>query len=256
MSLPTLDELRAVVQPPEKMQRRNGEHWAGRLYMRRISLRTTRLLVNSPISPNGYTYLMIVAGVLAGPALLIPGIGGAVLAAFFVQLYLLLDCVDGELARWRRQTSIVGVYLDRIGAYFAEAAFLVGLGFRASDLHLDKWAVIGLATALCVILVKSESDLVDVARTRAGGLPAATEGSVVPRASGAAALRSVAQIFKIHRLIVGIESSMLVLLAGILDLFAHHQPFTKIALVILAVIAAAMVVLHFVSIVLSSRLKA
>ena len=57
MSLPTLDELRAVVQPPEKMQRRNGEHWAGRLYMRRISLRTTRLLVNSPISPNGYTYL-------------------------------------------------------------------------------------------------------------------------------------------------------------------------------------------------------
>jgi phosphatidylglycerophosphate synthase len=256
MSLPTLDELRAVVQPPEKMQRRNGEHWAGRLYMRKISLRTTRLLVNSPISPNGYTYLMIVAGVLAGPALLIPGVGGAVLAAFFVQLYLLLDCVDGELARWRRQTSIVGVYLDRIGAYFAEAAFLVGLGFRASDLHLDKWAVLGLATALCVILVKSESDLVDVARTRSGGLPAATEGSVVPRTSGAAKLRSVAQIFKIHRLIVGIESSMLVLLAGILDLFAHHQPYTKVALLVLAVIAAAMVVLHFVSIVLSSRLKA
>jgi len=240
------------------MQRRNGEHWAGRLYMRRISLRTTRLLVNSPISPNGYTYLMIVAGVLAGPALLIPGIAGAVLAAVFVQLYLLLDCVDGELARWRQQTSIVGVYLDRIGAYFAEAAFLVGLGFRASHLHLDKWAVLGVATALCVILVKSESDLVDVARTRAG-LPAATEGSVVPRTSGAAKLRSLAQILKVHRLIVGIESSMLVLLAAILDLFVrhpHNQPFTKAALVILAVISAAMVVLHFVSIVLSSRLKA
>ena len=44
------------------MQRRNGEHWAGRLYMRAISLRTTRVLVNSPISPNGYTHLMIVAG--------------------------------------------------------------------------------------------------------------------------------------------------------------------------------------------------
>ena len=49
---------------------------------------------------------------------------------------------------------------------------------------------------------------------------------------------------------------MLVLLAGILDLFAQHQPFTKAALALLAVIAAAMVVLHFVSIVLSSRLKA
>jgi hypothetical protein len=60
----------------------------------------------------------------------------------------------------------------------------------------------------------------------------------------------------VHRLIVGIESSMLVLLTGVLDLFAHNQPFTKAALVILAVIAIAMVVLHFVSIVLSSRLKA
>lgn len=237
------------------MQRRNGEHWAGRLYMRRISLRITRLLVDSPISPNGYTYLMIVAGVLAGPALLIPGIAGAIVAALCVQLYLLLDCVDGELARWRKQTSIVGVWLDRIGAYFAEAAFLVGLGFRCSHLHTDGWAVLGLATALCVILIKSESDLVDVARSRAG-LTAATEGSVAPRAAGAARLRSVAQLFKVHRLIVGIESSMLVLLAGILDLFAHDQPFTKAALVILAVIAAAMTVLHFASIVLSSRLKA
>ena len=254
MSLPTLDELRAVVQPPEKMQRRNGEHWAGRLYMRKISLRTTRVLVNSPITANGYTYLMIVAGVLAGPALLVPGITGAILGALFVQLYLLLDCVDGELARWRKQTSIVGVYLDRIGAYMAEAAFLVGLGFRASDLHADGWAVLGLATAVGVLLIKSESDLVDVARARAG-LTAATEGSVTPRAAGAAKLRSLAQIFKIHRLIVGIESSLLVLVAGIADLFTHGQPFTRAAVVVLFVIAAAMVVLHFVSIVLSSRLK-
>jgi len=254
MSLPTLDELRAVVQPPEKMQRRNGEHWAGRMYMRKISLRTTRVLVNSPITANGYTYLMIVAGVLAGPALLIPGIAGAVLGAVFVQLYLLLDCVDGELARWRQQTSIVGVYLDRIGAYMAEAAFLVGLGFRASHLHADGWAVLGLATAVCVLLIKSESDLVDVARARAG-LPAATEGSVTPRAAGAAKLRSIAQIFKVHRLIVGIESSLLVLLAGIADLFAHNQPFTQAAVAVLFAIAAVMVVLHFVSIVLSSRLK-
>jgi phosphatidylglycerophosphate synthase len=255
MSLPTLDELRAVVQPPEKMQRRNGEHWAGRMYMRKISLRTTRLLVNSPITANGYTYLMIAAGVLAGPALLIPGIAGAVLGALCVQLYLLLDCVDGELARWRQQTSVVGVYLDRIGAYMAEAAFLVGLGFRASHLHADGWAVLGLATAVCVLLIKSESDLVDVARARAG-LPAATEGSVAPRTAGAARLRSAAQVFKVHRLIVGIESSLLVLLAGIADLFAHGQPFTRTATAVLFVIAAVMVAAHFVSIVLSSRLKA
>jgi phosphatidylglycerophosphate synthase len=244
MSTPTLDELRQVVQPAEKMQRRNGEHWAGLLYMRWISLRVTRLLVNSPITANGYTYLMILAGFGAGAALLIPGVAGAVLGALLIQVYLLLDCVDGELARWRRQTSITGVYLDRVGHYLCEAAFLVGLGFRAADLHFDGWTVLGFTAALAVVLVKSETDLVDVARTRSG-LPAATDSAAIPRASA----------FKIHRLIGGVEASLLVLVAGIADAFATGRPFTQAAVAVLAAIALAMVVLHFVSIVMSSRLK-
>ena len=239
------------------MNRRNGEHWAGLLYMRALSLRSTRFLVNVPLSPNGFTYLMIVAGCGAGALLLIPGIAGAILGALFIQIYLLLDCVDGELARWRKQTSITGVYLDRIGHYVCEAAFLTGLGFRASHLHTDLWAVLGLVAALGVILVKSETDLVDVARTRSG-LPAVADSASVPRAQGAAKARSLASAFKIHRLIGGVESSLLVLAAGIADCFVHghdSNPFTKGAVAVLAAIAVAMVVLHFASIVMSSRLK-
>lgn len=242
------------MQPPEKMQRRSGEHWAGRLYMRRVSLRVTRLLVNSPITANGYTYLMILAGVGAGAALLIPGVWGAVAGALLIQVYLLLDCVDGELARWRRQTSITGVYLDRVGHYICEAAFLVGLGFRAADLHADGWTVLGFTAALGVILVKSETDLVDVARARSG-LPAVAESAAVPRSRGAAKARTLASALKVHRLIGGVEASLLVLAAGIADAFAHNQPFTRAAVAVLAAIAIAMVVLHFLSIVLSSRLK-
>jgi phosphatidylglycerophosphate synthase len=253
MLTPTLDELRPVVQPAEKMQRRSGEHWAGLLYMRWVSLRVTRRLVGSPITANGYTCLMIVAGVAAGAALLIPGISGAVLGALLIQIYLLLDCVDGELARWRRQTSITGVYLDRVGHYLCEAAFLVALGFRAAGLHLNGWTVLGFAAALGVVLVKSETDLVDVARARSG-LPAAGEGAAVPRAPGAARARALASAFKIHRLIGGIEASLLVLAAGIADATTHGRPYTQAAVALLATLALAMVVLHFVSIMLSSRL--
>lgn len=255
MATPTLDELRSVVQPAEKMQRRSGEHWAGLLYMRWISLRVTRMLVDSPITANGYTYLMIAAGIAAGAALLVPGVAGALLGALLIQLYLLLDCVDGELARWRRQTSITGVYLDRIGHYLCEAAFLVGLGFRAADLHLNGWTVLGFTAALGVVLVKSETDLVDVARARSG-LPAVSESASVPRSQGAAKARALASAVKVHRLIGGVEASLLVLVAGIADAFATGRPFTQAAVAVLAVIALAMVALHFVSIVLSSRLKA
>ncbi|MYS53328.1 CDP-alcohol phosphatidyltransferase family protein, partial [Streptomyces sp. SID6013] len=96
--------------------------------MREVSLRIDRYLVNTRITPNQLTYLMTVCGVLAAPALLVPGVWGAVLGVVAVQLYLLLDCVDGEIARWKKQYSLGGVYLDRVGAYLTDAAVLVGLG--------------------------------------------------------------------------------------------------------------------------------
>ena len=35
--MPTIAELRAVTQPPSIFARDSGEHWAGRLYIRRVS---------------------------------------------------------------------------------------------------------------------------------------------------------------------------------------------------------------------------
>src|SRR5690606_7037245 len=134
MSRPSVAELRPVVHPPGVKDRRSGEHWMGRLYMREVSLRVDRYLVNTRVTPNQLTYLMTVFGVLAAPALLVPGIAGAVLGVVMVQLYLLLDCVDGEGARWKKQYSLGGVYLDRVGAYLCDAAVLVGLRLRAADL--------------------------------------------------------------------------------------------------------------------------
>ena len=55
----------------------------------------------------------------------------AVGAVLLIQLQLLLDCSDGEVARWRDQKSPVGVYLDRIGHWLTEAALPIALGVRA-----------------------------------------------------------------------------------------------------------------------------
>ena len=49
---PTLDELRAVTQPESTMSRRNAEHWLARLFLRKVSLRVTRLLIRTPVSAN------------------------------------------------------------------------------------------------------------------------------------------------------------------------------------------------------------
>jgi phosphatidylglycerophosphate synthase len=261
---PTLAEFRAVAHPEGLLDRRSGEHWAGRIYMRRISSRVTRHLVNAPVSPNQLTWLMMLTGVLAGAALLIPGLAGAVVAALLIQVYLGLDCVDGELARWRRQTSTTGVYLDRVGHYLSEAALLTGAGLRAADLFKQHggpawlWAFLGTVAALGAILIKAETDLVDVARIRRG-LAAVEDAASVPRAAGVAKARKLAAALKFHRLIGGVEASLVLLAAGIADsvLSGHGDqlPATRVAVAVLAAIAVLQTVLHLLSIVLSSRLR-
>jgi phosphatidylglycerophosphate synthase len=236
--------------------RRSGEHWAGRLYMREISLRVDRYLVNTRVTPNQLTYLMTVFGVLAAPALLVPGVAGAVLGVVMVQLYLLLDCVDGEIARWKKQFSLGGVYLDRVGAYLCDAAVLVGFGLRAADLfgsgRIDwLWAFLG---TLGAVLIKAETDLVGVARHQ-GGLPPVKEAASELRSSGMALARRAAGALKFHRLVLGIEASLLILVLAVVDEVRGDLFFSRLGVAVLAGIALLQTVLHLVSILASSRLK-
>ncbi|GHB44980.1 transferase [Streptomyces xanthochromogenes] len=245
--------------PAGVKDRVSGEHWGGRLYMREISLRITRVLVTTKVTPNQLTYLMTLSGVLAAPALLVPGIWGAVLGVIAVQGYLLLDCVDGEVARWKKQFSLSGVYLDRVGAYLCDAAVLVGFGLRAADLwgpgRIDwLWAFLGTLAALGAILIKAETDLVGVARHQ-GGLPLVKDAAATPRSSGVALARRAAAALKFHRLVLGIEASLLILVLAIADQVRGDLYFSRLGVAVLAGIALLQTVLHLVSILASSRLK-
>ncbi|MEN3540181.1 CDP-alcohol phosphatidyltransferase family protein [Microbispora sp. ZYX-F-249] len=252
MSAPSVAELRAVAQPQTTMDRRSGEHWAGLLYMRRLSIYATWLLAKTPISPNQVTGLMIVCGVAAGAVLALPGLWAALGAALLIQVYLLLDCSDGELARWTGRTSITGVYLDRVGHYFAEAALLIGLGFRASETLPDWYTVMGVAAALGAILIKSETDLVDVARARSG-LVATTEAAAQQFTSPRLALaRRFAAALRFHRVIQAVELSLIVVAAAVLD---NWFSATRILVVACVVIAGVQLLLHLVSILASRRLS-
>jgi phosphatidylglycerophosphate synthase len=227
--------------------------------MRELSLRIDRHLVNTRVTPNQVTYVMTVAAALAAPALLVPGITGAVLGVVMVQFYLLFDCVDGEIARWKKQYSLAGVYLDRVAAYLCDAAVLVGFGLRAADLwgsgRIDwLWGFLGTLAALGAILIKAETDLVGVARHQQG-LPPVKEAASEPRSSGVALARKAAAALKFHRLVLGIEASLLILVLAILDSVRGDLFFSRLGVAVLAGIALLQTLLHLVSILASSRLK-
>jgi phosphatidylglycerophosphate synthase len=197
---------------------------------------------------------MVVCGVGAGAALLIPGLTGAVLAAVLFQLFLLFDCVDGEVARWKGQNSATGIYVDRLGAYLADAALMTGAGFRVAHTGSPYWAAVGLATALGVVLLKASTDLVDVARARRG-LPVADDEAARPRSAGVATVRRLASALKVHRLTNGIEASLVLLAAAVADALAGSPAPSAVTLAALAAVTWLMVVAHLASILSSSRLR-
>src|SRR4051794_21245148 len=193
---PSVAELRAVAQPPEIFARNSGEHWAGRLYMRRLSPYVTRLVLRTPLTPNGVTWLMMVVGLAAAGVLTLPGLWAAAGALLLIQLQLLLDCVDGEMARWLDKRSPVGVYIDQLAHHITETALPIALGIRADGgwNSIDStWTTIGLTVAVIQLLVKAETSLVHVARSQSKMAPVQDRRVVAePQAGALRKLRGLA----------------------------------------------------------------
>jgi phosphatidylglycerophosphate synthase len=255
---PSIGELRAATQPASIFARNSGEHWAGKLYMRRLSPYLTRLLVPTRLTPNAVTWLMIATG-LAGAALLtLPGLLPVVGAVVLIQLQLLLDCSDGELARWRKVSSPAGIYLDRMAHNLTEAALPVALAIRADGGwdSLGGWTTLGLLISVLVLLVRVESALVYVARAESG-LPVVEDTAAVaaPRAPGLARIRRALSFAPFFRAFVAIEFSFLVLAAAIWDAVAGDLDGSRALVIALVPVAAVTAAGRLAAILASQRLR-
>ena len=257
MSPPSIAELRAVCQPESLLGRVDAEHWAGRLYMRRLSPYVTRLLIATPLTPNGVTWLMIASGLLAALSLTFPGVLGALGAFVLIQLQLLFDCCDGEVARWRRRFSPTGVYLDGIGHYSTDAALAVALGVRADGGwgSIEGWTTLGLLVALLVLFLKSESHLVEVARAHSGKPPHEPSAeAAAPRPRALRRLRRAARFLPFFRAFLAVEATLLALAAALVDAFAGDLSGTRALLLALVPLALVTVGGHLIAILASKRL--
>lgn len=259
----TVAQLREVSQPPAVRGRRNAEHWTASLYLRHLSpYLTMQLLRSRRMTPNAVTAVMILTGWCIAASLLIPGPAGAVLAVVFSQLQMLIDCCDGEVARWRHRFSPSGVFLDKVGHYTTEAAIPLALGIRAAGYPFDTaqdywWTTLATLLALAIVLNKALNDMVHAARASAG-LPKLldTQAESQPQRSGLARMRGLARYLPFHRLYHSVEMSLLALAASVVGLWVGQVEATRWLVVILLPLSVLAVVGHFVAIMASSRVRA
>jgi phosphatidylglycerophosphate synthase len=258
----SIAELRAVAQPDEVRARANAEHWTASLYLRDLSPYLTWMLLKTRISANQVTGVMILVGWSTAAALLIPGIGGAVLALVLGQLQMLVDCCDGEVARWRGTRSPAGVFLDKVGHYTTEGFIPIALGVRAATWPIHgadwMWTTIGCALALVIVLNKALNDMVHVARANAGltKLEDRRDATTVPSGRRLASLRRVARFLPFHRLYHSVELTMLAVVFALLGLLIGSPLADRILVGALLPLAALATFGHFVAIMGSKRVRA
>ncbi|MEY3185407.1 MAG: hypothetical protein RIR58_143 [Actinomycetota bacterium] len=217
-SKPTIAQIREISQPASVTGRSNAEHWVADLYLRKISPYLTRLLLKTPITANGVTYLMIITGISISAALLVPGYIGIVMALFLSQLQMLWDCCDGEIARWRETQSPKGVFLDRLGHYLTESLIPVALGLRLAgwpNNQINDWQLpfIGALIGIMILWNKAFNDFVHVSRAFAGLAKLADAKSVgEPTKSWLRIAKAPFRIFAVQRLFHSVEMSIIIMI--------------------------------------------
>lgn len=110
--------------------------------VRKLSIRTTWLLLHTSVSANQVTVLGIVIG-LAGAGLLAwnnlwAQLGG--IAA--LQLSFVIDFSDGEIARFKSSANAGGAYLDWIGHYYVPAAAVAALAYAVLHAFGHTWVLL------------------------------------------------------------------------------------------------------------------
>jgi len=112
--LVTIGDIRKIAQPPEKMRQEIKDYpFIGHL-LRRISPYFTKFFVEHNITPNQVTALSILF-VIVGSLLFVFGDYYLMLiGCVFYLFWLLLDRVDGEIARVTNLKTIGGLYLENV----------------------------------------------------------------------------------------------------------------------------------------------
>ena len=217
---PTIAQIRDISQPVSVTGRSNAEHWVADLYLRRISPHLTRVLLRTPITANGVTYLMIITGISISAALLLSGTNGLLLALFLSQLQMLWDCCDGEIARWRNTQSPKGIFLDRIGHYLTESLIPIAFALRLTgwpSADISDWKPLFLATLVSIAILwnKGFNDIVHVSRAFSG-LPKLSDSreAGTPIRSWLRIVKAPFRILAVQRLFHSVEMTIVICIVG------------------------------------------
>lgn len=124
-----------------------------RLFLSHISVAIVKLLVNTPVTPNQVTFFALITGLLSCIFFAFGTLAMYIWGALALELFYLLDMVDGQLSRYRQTSTLTGAFFDHIATYIVHPWIFVCLGiglYRHS--HSIVIVIAGTAAGLGILM--------------------------------------------------------------------------------------------------------
>ena len=141
--------------------------------VRRLSKPLTRLALRLRMAPNTVTVLSLAIGLSAALAFSFGERWALVIGAVLLQVSLVVDCVDGEVARATRRFTALGAWLDASTDRVKEFLAYAGLAAGAAAVHgMNLWPLALLMVVLQTTRHMTDYDFSRVQRRREASVPA------------------------------------------------------------------------------------
>lgn len=129
------------------------------LFLRPLTFPFILFCVRNKIPADIVTLVHILIGVVSVIFILIGGKVFVILGIIFMQLWFLTDLVDGDVARFREEISVTGIYYDMMSHYFVFPLVFIAFGIygyhSTGDFNL---IYLTLITSVAILLKKLVDD--------------------------------------------------------------------------------------------------
>jgi phosphatidylglycerophosphate synthase len=163
-----LAELAAIDEARVLLERANrpDDGFYSTFVLRRASKPVTALALRLGLSPNQVSLLSLAVGLAAAAAFAVGTWPALLVGALLLQASLVIDCVDGEVARFTRSFSELGAWLDASTDRVKEYAAYAGLALGSARSGRDIWALAAVVMIMQTVRHVGDYDFSRVQRIR------------------------------------------------------------------------------------------
>jgi len=150
-----------------KMANRANDGFFSVFFLRRVSKLLTWAAVKIGATPNQVTIASFAIGLYAAFLFAQGDTWSLIVGAILLQVSIIVDCVDGELARYTRKFSELGAWLDAITDRVKEYAVFLGLSYGALVQNgQNLWVLAAVLMAIQTFRHLSDYNFSQVAKAR------------------------------------------------------------------------------------------